>query len=47
MKPVRFTEGQIIVVLHEHKTGAKTADLARKHDISEVGCVTSFSMRDR
>ena len=36
MKRVRFTEEQIIAVLREHETGAKTADLARQHGISEA-----------
>ena len=36
MKRIRFTEGQIIGVLKEHEAGAKTADLARKHAISEA-----------
>ena len=36
MKRVRFTEEQIIAVLREHDAGAKTADLARKHGISEA-----------
>ena len=36
MKRVRFTEEQIIAVLREHEVGAKTADLARKHGISEA-----------
>ena len=36
MKRIRFTEEQIIAVLREHETGAKTADLARKHGISEA-----------
>ena len=36
MKRARFTEGQIIGVLKEHEAGAKTADLARKHGISEA-----------
>jgi len=35
MKWIRFTEEQIIAVLREHGAGAKTADLARKHGISE------------
>jgi putative transposase len=36
MKRGRFTEEQIIAVLHEHEAGAKTADLARTHGISEA-----------
>ena len=36
MKRNRFTEEQIIAVLKEHEAGAKTADLARKHGISEA-----------
>ena len=36
MKRMRFTEEQIIAVLREHDVGAKTADLARKHGISEA-----------
>ena len=36
MKRIRFSEEQIIAVLREHKAGAKTADLARKHGISEA-----------
>jgi len=36
MKRIRFTEEQIIAVQREHETGAKTADLARKHGISEA-----------
>ena len=35
-KRARFTEEQIIAVLREHDAGAKTADLARKHGISEA-----------
>jgi putative transposase len=36
MKRIRFTEEQIIAVLRENEAGAKTADLARKHGISEA-----------
>ena len=34
MKPSRFTEEQIIGILREQETGAKTADVCRKHGIS-------------
>ena len=36
MKRIRFTDEQIIAVLREHEAGAKTADLARKHGVSEA-----------
>ena len=36
MKRKRFTEEQIIGVLREQELGAKTADLCRKHAISEA-----------
>ena len=36
MKRKRFTEDQIIAVLREHEAGAKAADLARKHGVSEA-----------
>ena len=36
MKRKRFTEEQIIAVLREHEAGAKAADLARKHGVSEA-----------
>ncbi len=36
MKRARFTEEQIIGVLNEQEAGAKTADLARKHGVSEA-----------
>jgi transposase-like protein len=36
MKRARFTEDQIIGVLKEHEAGAKTADLARRHGVSEA-----------
>lgn len=36
MKRTSFTEEQIIGVLKEAKAGAKTADLARGHGVSEA-----------
>jgi len=36
MKRSRFSEEQIIGVLKEHEAGAKTADLCRRHGISEA-----------
>jgi putative transposase len=36
MKRKRFTEEQTIGILKEHELGAKTADLCRKHGISET-----------
>lgn len=35
MKRSRFTEEQIIGILREQETGMKTADVCRKHGISE------------
>lgn len=36
MKRKRFSEEQIVTILKEHELGAKAADLARKHGISEA-----------
>jgi len=36
MKRQRFTEEQIIGILREQDAGAKLADLARKHGVSEA-----------
>ena len=36
MKRKRHTEEQIIAILKEHEAGLKTADLCRKHGISEA-----------
>jgi putative transposase len=36
MKRSRFSEEQIVAVLKEHELGAKPADLARKHGVSEA-----------
>ena len=44
MKRSRFTEEQIIGILREHQAGAKTADLCRKHGISDA---TFYKWRSR
>jgi Transposase len=36
MKRSRFTEEQIIAVRREQETGPKTADVCRKHGVSEA-----------
>jgi putative transposase len=36
MKRSRFTEEQIIGILKEQEVGAKTADMCRKHGISDA-----------
>ena len=36
MKRKRHTEEQIIAILKEHEAGMKTADLCRRHGISEA-----------
>ena len=44
MKRSRFTEEQIIGILREHQAGAKTADICRKHGISDA---TFYKWRSR
>jgi len=36
MKPSRFTEEQIIGILREQESGAKTADVCRRHGVSSA-----------
>ncbi len=40
MKRKRHTEARIIAILKEHEAGVKTADLCRKHGISEASFYT-------
>ena len=47
MKRKRFTEEQIIGILNEHDLGAKTADLCRKHGISETTLICCQKMVSR
>lgn len=44
MKKSRFTEDQIICVLKEHQAGIPTAELCRKHGISDA---TFYNWRSR
>ena len=36
MKPSRFSEEQIIAILREQEAGARTAEVCRKHGVSEA-----------
>jgi putative transposase len=40
MKRKRHTEEQIIAIPKEHEAGVKTAELCRKHGISEASSTT-------
>src|SRR5262245_12383609 len=44
MKRKRHSEEQIIAILKEHEAGLKTADLCRKHGISE-GCFYNWKAK--
>ena len=36
MRQSRFSDEQIIAILREHEAGAKTADVCRRHGVSDV-----------
>ena len=38
MRTSRCTEAQIVGVLHEHEAGAKSAELCRRHGVTETTC---------
>lgn len=44
MKKSRYTQEQIIAVLKQHQAGVPTAELCRKHGISEA---TFYNWRSR